>query len=468
MIYGRMSDTSYSGYTEGVHAWVDTERTEADLEVRGHIPHDLRGLFARNSANPAHEPPGRYHWFDGDGMVHGVSLEDGRASYRNRYTRTAAFEREQREGHALWGGILNPVAPKDGPPIKDTANTHLVPFGGGLLATWWLSGRPLVLSRELQTLGAPPFVEALSGLTVAAHPKVDPKTGELAFFGFQMHKRPWYWVGIADAQGRLTRVQEIETAGPRIPHDIGLTDRFVVILDMPLGWSREALRQGKRIIGFEREAPCRMGLWPRSGGEVRWFDIPPCYVYHLTSSYEEGSSVVLTGCRIDDPIPEARDDRETSPHLDIISLSPVTSRWRLDLSTGSASVETLDDVPTEFPRVNDATWGRRARFAYHPRIARTRALQFDGFLKLDYEKNTQIARDYPGDWRGGEVVFAPKPGGAEEDDGYVLTLLAHRSEPRSELQIFDAKAVDQPPVAVVEIPHRVPLGFHAEWLPTPG
>jgi carotenoid cleavage dioxygenase len=450
-------------YVDGVHRGVAEERVLDDLPVTGDWPDGLAGTFARNSADPAHPPPGRYHWFDGDGMVHAIRLGSGRASYRNRWTRTAAFQAERQAGRALWGGILNPVHPEGGAPIKDTANTHLVGYRGRLLATWWLSGRPLELSDDLETLGPPPFVEQLGARTVAAHPKVDPRTGELVFFGFRMDRPPFGWVGVADREGRLVRVEDVDTLGPRIPHDIGLTERFVVLLDLPLGWDLAALRQGKRRIGFDRSAPARIGLWPRTGGPVRWFDVPPCYVYHLTSSYEDGDAVVVTGCRIDDPLPDTPDVTGRVARLDTIELVPVATRWRLDLASGSAAVETLCDVPTEFPRVNDATWGRPARFAYHPRVAPAPVVEFDGFLKLDHQRGTTLACEYPPGWRGGEVVFAARPGATDEDDGWVLTVLTHPDEPRSRLWVVPAQDVGRGPIATVELP-RVPLGFHAEWL----
>ncbi|MEZ4241205.1 MAG: carotenoid oxygenase family protein [Myxococcota bacterium] len=451
------------GYRDGVHAPVGVERDPTPLRVAGTLPEALRGTFARNAPDDQFPPLGKSHWFDGDGMVHAVHFGDEGPVYRCRRTRTAALQAEAEAGHALWGGILHPVAPPGGPPLKDTANTHLVAHRGRLITTWWLSGRPLELDPvTLDTLGPPPFASALKR-TVAAHPKVDPRTGELLFFGYQLHKPPFYWVGIASAEGELVRVEDVDVAGPRIPHDIGFTDRFVVLLDLPMGWDPAAMRAGKLRIGFDKEAPARIGLWPRSGGAVRWFDVPACYVYHLSSSYEDGETVVVTGCRIDDPIPAER--REGVPHLDIIELAPVTTRWTLDLASGTARVETLDDHPTEFPRVNDATWGRQARFGYHPRVARTPELQFEGFDKLDYGGGRKVTRAYPDGWRGGEVVFAPRPGGTAEDDGWVLTMLTHPDEAASELWVLDAQQVDAEPVARVTLPWRVPLGFHAEWAP---
>ena len=90
----------------------------------GEIPDDLNGVYVRNGPNPQFEPQGRYHWFDGDGMVHAVHFADGRATYRNRWIRTDGFEREREAGAPLWRGIIEPFESNPpGEPEKDTANT---------------------------------------------------------------------------------------------------------------------------------------------------------------------------------------------------------------------------------------------------------------------------------------------------------------------------------------------------------
>ncbi|MET1048437.1 MAG: carotenoid oxygenase family protein, partial [Acidimicrobiales bacterium] len=132
-----------SPYLSGSYEPVQTEIT-ADLEVvAGALPDDLAGCFVRNSSNPRFEPEGRYHWFDGDGMVHGVHLGNGTATYRNAYVRTAGLADDEAAGRCLTTGILEqPDLSRPGGPWKDTANTDLVFHAGQLLAVWWLGGEP--------------------------------------------------------------------------------------------------------------------------------------------------------------------------------------------------------------------------------------------------------------------------------------------------------------------------------------
>src|SRR5213083_906638 len=116
--------TGVNPYLAGPFAPTHDEVTLDDLEVVGQIPDDLNGVYVRNGPNPQFDPHGRYHWFDGDGMVHALHIADGRATYRNRWIRTEGFERERESGGVLWTGIIEPFDgnPADAPE-KDTANT---------------------------------------------------------------------------------------------------------------------------------------------------------------------------------------------------------------------------------------------------------------------------------------------------------------------------------------------------------
>ena len=95
-------------------AWTPTyeEYDATGLEVIGEIPTDIDGVYVRNTENQVQQPLGRYHPFDGDGMVHMISFKDGHADYRNRFVRTRGFEAEQEAGQSLWGGLM------DGPGVS--------------------------------------------------------------------------------------------------------------------------------------------------------------------------------------------------------------------------------------------------------------------------------------------------------------------------------------------------------------
>lgn len=459
-------------YLEGVHRPVVGERSDADLPVVGRIPDELRGTFARNSGNPRFPPEGRHHWFDGDGMVHGLRFEGGRASYTNRWIRTPGLAAEEAAGHALWRGILEPMDLRNPlGPVKDTANTDLTWWNGRLVATWWLSGMPQELSLPgLETVGPVNFGQLRGGAfneTVAAHPKVDPRTGELVFFGYNIVKRPYYHYGVAGADGTLLRYEAVDLPRAHVPHDIAITERFSILLDLPLGWDTRALAAGKRKIGFDRSLPARFGILPRLGhaADIRWFEAESCYVYHTVVAWEEGDTVHLIGCRIADPIPATIPDSPAMARLDNILLLPLLHAWSFNLITGAVTERCLDDVPSEFPRINDQYQGRRARWSWTPRVAPQDTLAFDAVRKLDLWTGRTETHEWPQGWLSGECVFAPRPGAQDEDDGWLVTILSNPALGKSEAVVLDGKDPSGPAVARVALPWMVPTGFHAEWCP---
>ena len=100
-------DTEDNPYLLDGYAPVDTEITAKDLEIIGEIPDDLNGLFVRNGPNPKYVPTnGRYHWFDGDGMLHGLHFRDGTATYRNRWVNTVGYQRDTKAGQSVYAGMM--------------------------------------------------------------------------------------------------------------------------------------------------------------------------------------------------------------------------------------------------------------------------------------------------------------------------------------------------------------------------
>src|SRR5262244_3569175 len=123
---GRMShEAETNPYLLGNFGPWRLEGEALDLEVVGRLPDDLAGTYFRNGPNPAYPPLGRYHWFDGDGMVHAIRLENGRAHYRNRWVRSRGLEEEREAGRALYPGLLD-LSPSEAPRFKNTGNTNIV------------------------------------------------------------------------------------------------------------------------------------------------------------------------------------------------------------------------------------------------------------------------------------------------------------------------------------------------------
>ncbi|MCM0592321.1 MAG: carotenoid oxygenase family protein [Gloeotrichia echinulata DVL01] len=452
---------------------VHQEITADNLEVIGKLPQELSGMFFRIGPNPHFFPLDLYHWFDGDGMIHGVHILDGTASYRNRYVRTEGFKIEEKEGQAIWPGLLN--LPRFDQPhgfmMKNVANTALVWHHGRLLALWE-GGEPYELSvPDLETVGPYTFNGQLT-FPFTAHPKVDAKTGEMIFFGYQPLTKPYVQYGIVSPEGKIVKTIPIDIPSPISMHDFAITEKYTIFMDMPLALKPMRIMQGKIPLVFERNKPSRFGIIPRHGGEMRWFTVPNCMVYHVVNAYEEGNEVILVAYRMDWTqlfIPDKENPVDfDSTNSSATKLEPELTklyRWRFNLSTGQVQEEMLDDEVCEFPRINDNLIGRKMRYVYAGigAMYMERPL-FDGVKKYDLEAGTAQSYHFGRGRFGGECVFAPRPGSKAEDEGWVLTYIHDSITKRSELIILDAQNITAEPVARLIIPQRVPFGFHCEWV----
>lgn len=469
------SSTSPNAYLEGPYAPVFEEITARDLEVQGEIPRDLTGTFVRNGANPKLPPKGRYHWFDGDGMLHAVELANGKASYRNRFVRTKALNAEIEAGEPLWTGILEPVDLKNPRgPFKNTANTDLVFHAGKLLALWWQSGLPYQIRLpDLETCGEELFGKDHKA-GISAHPKVDPRTGEMMFIAFGQMRPPFLQYGVIDAKGELAHFVPIESVpGPRYQHDIAITEHFTILMDLPMYADPEMLKVGKSRVRFFREQPARFGLIPRYGrdADVKWFNAEACYVYHTINAWEEGPpddpEVVMVGCRIADPLmgdPRNPTSTHPIPSIGLQRLEPYLHEWRFHLKTGAVRERRLGDVMVEFPRMDNRLLGVKSRYSFNPKVAHAPTVLFEGLIKHDFVSGKDTTHLYPEGWSAGEAVVCPREGSTGEDDAYVVTFAIEHASGRSELWIWSARDFGGAPLARVKIPQRVPAGYHAWWI----
>jgi carotenoid cleavage dioxygenase len=440
---------------------------EIPLEVlEGEVPRELFGDFVRNGSNPRFEPKGRYHWFDGDGMVHRVRFENGAARYTRRYVRTEGFAAESEAGEALWGSSTErPDFTRKGAPFKNTANTDLTYHHGKLLALWWLSGEVYALDpHSLETLGREEFGAGLK--SVSAHPKVDPRTGELLYFDYQA-RGDFLSTGLVSPEGKVTHHTVVPLDGPRLQHDMAFTERFVLLFDMSMQWDPEELKKGRTKVGFRHGQPGRIGVLRRgaAGETIRWFDANAFYMYHVIGAYEEGETVRLVGCRIENPVADPT-KRETVPTIGFLRLEPRLHEWVMHLDTGRVTERSLDDDLGEFPRMDDRFGGVKFRYAAMPHIAREEpSLLFDGVDVHDLARGTKQEHRFGAGRFGSEVVFAPRSAGGAEWDGWLVTFVVERGRADAEAVILDANDVARGPVARLRIPHRVPIGFHADWVP---
>ncbi|MEC9067306.1 MAG: carotenoid oxygenase family protein [Pseudomonadota bacterium] len=452
-------------YVQGFYAPQLEEVTATDLDVIGELPTDLWGAYVRNGPNPFKIPDVPHHWFDGEGMVHSIYFENGKAEYRNRYVLSDDNVADMKGSGADARGVLVP-ANRDRPDkvYKDTANTDLVMHNGQLMALWYISGTPVRLNaRTLETVGNEDFGGKLPR-NVSAHGKVDPETGEFLFFDYSLYE-PWMSFGVVSADNELTHFAKIDLPGPRLPHDMGFTENYVILHDLPVVFTDSGIRNGMWQIRTEQRG-ARFGVVPRNGTakDVKWFETDPCYLYHVANSWEEGDEVVMVACRM-----TPNNFKPNPAHgqfggmVNILALHAYAWEWRMNMKTGAITSRQLDDRLSEFPAINQAYAGRKTRWSYHVAMANEDLQRFEGLIKYDLETGAREEYLFGDQLGGSEPVFAPRADAKDEDDGYVITYVTHIESGASEVLILDAKKFSEGPIARIPLPARVPAGFHATW-----
>jgi len=485
-------------YLAGCLAPVASEVTETELKVTGHIPGHLNGRYLGNTSNPVAEvDPAVYHWFSGDGMVHGVALRDGRAQwYRNRWVRTPAVSR------ALGESRIRAIDPRAG-MLSVGPNTNVLTHAGKTLALVEAGFANYELTDELDTVGTCDFDGTLRG-GYTGHPHRDPKTGELHAVSYSFARGNTVQYSVIGCDGRAKHTADIEVTGAPMMHDFTLTERYVVIYDLPVtfdpvqmaprvaprwlqGPARTVLeafvgrvkvpspiqakinRSTKKLdtipFAWNPTYPARIGVMPREGtnSDVRWFDIEPCYVFHPLNGYSEvrdGTEVLV--------LDVVRNDRMFDRDLRGPSDGhPTLDRWTINLVTGAVRTERRDDRTQEFPRINETLTGSKHRYGYtlgasggsiwddSPHDLETEV------YKHDYATGSCATAPLDPDLIVGEMTFVPNPGASTEDDGVLMGFGRHRRRNEGQLLILDAGTLDV--VAAVHLPQRVPMGFHGSW-----
>jgi carotenoid cleavage oxygenase len=478
-------------YLEGPFAPLREEYTLTDLEVTGAIPDYLDGRYLRNGPNPIGEiDPDLYHWFIGDGMVHGIRLRDGKAEwYRNRWVRgpltAKALGERSATGHFGAMGL--------------GANTNVIGHAGKTIALIEGGVANYELNDELDTVGVCDFDGTLTG-GYTAHPKRDPESGELHAVSYSMHRGNTVQYSVIGTDGRARRTIDIEVTGSPMMHDFSLTERYVVFYDLPVTFdARQAaamtvprgLRWPARLLlsaligrvripdpisarqpgakdsdrrlpySWDERYPARVGVMPRDGGnaDVRWFDVEPCYVFHPLNAYDsdtpDGDTIVVDVVRH----PKMFD----TDHLGPNEGPPTLDRWTVDLTDGKVRESRVDDRGQEFPRVDERRVGKRHRYGYAPTVGEGTD-GGDTLLKHDLVGGNTASRSFGPKKALGEFVFHPSSPTSDEDDGVLMGYVYDRATDRSELAVVDAHTLDD--VARVKLPHRVPAGFHGNWVPT--
>jgi 8'-apo-carotenoid 13,14-cleaving dioxygenase len=437
----------------GIHLPMTDELTLTDLAVDGIIPPELDGRYVRIGPNPVEPDPRSYHFFTGDGMLHGIRIGDGRAHwYRNRWIRSKAV--------AKACGFPAALGPRH---IFDTVNTSIVGHAGCAYALVEAGSTPVRFGQTLEDQRFDDFGGTLPG-SFTAHPRRDPVTGELHAICYEATDPNRIRYNVVDIGGRVRRSVVIAVSHGPLIHDCAITNRFAIVLDLPLTLSLRTVISGQGFpYRWNGDHPARIGLLPRNGeaADMIWIALDPCFVFHTANAYDlPDGRVILDVIAYDRMFSKENDGPDANPRG--------LERWTIDPIARTIDQRMMDATPQELPRIDERCTGKPYRYAYAMGLPDEIGETLVGeapLLKHDLDTGAREAHDFGPGRVAGEFVFVPRGPNAAEDDGWLIGLVINADQTSTALEIIDARAIDEPPVASIRLPHRVPPGIHGTWLP---
>ncbi len=452
----------------GNYAPINFEAQIQDLVVAGVVPEGLSGSLYRNGPNPKYAPTGPYHWFGGDGMVHAFHFNAGRVDYLNRWIQTPKHLAELAEGRSITRA-RKPDA-ETGKLVADNenglANTHILWHGDQLLALDEGS-KPFELTP--MTLASKGYTETgrqLSG-AMTAHPKIDPLTGELHGFGYMTGYAgsPTMTYHVLDKAGALIRSDEFEAPYPAMVHDFVITQDYVLFPIFPLTFDLARAAKIGSPFAFDAAQGTHIGVLKRGApvADIRWIEGPLCFVFHYLNAWNDGEHITVDTIEfavapnfplVDGTLPSYADAQGK------------LVRWHINLKNGDVRQEPVLDVASEFPRMDERYTGHRYRHGY---IAAASTRQrgdgglFHEITHVNLESGATKTRDAGVGNGVSEPVFVPESEGSAEGVGWLLATVYQQATKNSDLVVLNAAAVDDGPVATIQLDHRIPFGFHGNW-----
>ena len=409
--------------------------------------------------------------FAGDGMVHGFYIEDGRVDYRNRWVRTVKFDKERAAGRALFSA-MNPMDTDpsvQGLQTDGLANTNVVWHGHRLLALEEAHAPFELDVRTLESKGPHTFGGKLIG-PMTAHPKMDPETGEMLFFGYNADGTLSDAMAfhVVDRDGNLTRSETFRAPYASMVHDFMVTREHVLFPIMPLTGSMERAMRGAPPYAWEPDKGVFIGVMPRDGSvaDLRWFEGDPAFMFHPMNAHTDGNRIICEVCEFEEaPLFPRPDGTPGNPDKAV----PRLTRWTFDLgaNTNEYRSERLHDIACEFPRLDERRTGLDYRYGYLACDTKPK-WQVGGFNAIGvYDRHTGNLEtwDVGEGCATNEPVFVPRSDTSPEGDGFLLANVYDANRKASHLVILDAQNVGAGPLAKAYVDHRIPFGFHGNWVP---
>lgn len=450
------------------------ENYAAQATLSGRWPKALSGTLYRNG--PAqHEVAGfRYrHWFAGNGMLQAFRLNDGKVQHQGRLIQTQKVKEETAAGRALYPGFAstppNP-APVTSPDSINVANISVLPHHNKLYALWE-AGSPYEINPDtLETIGIHSFSEETSGVPFSAHPRVEPD-GTLWNFGYASDAGLIVFWHI-DAQGKLQKAGTVASDPMTMPHDFVATKNHLVLLMPPFHYQSGNNESFIDSHKWNPQDPTRILVVRKDDfSKTRWFELPAQWVFHFGNAWEDNAGVIrFDGARSETP--EVMTDTFREVMRGRVASNPPSAHHQYQLDTKKGVAREMPmlamGIDSEFPCINPDFSTQRNQFLYFLSAKATEPAPYPSLTsvsRFDIEKGKLTSYRYPNTKIPEEHIFVPKPNARSEGQGWLIGTALDYVNEKTELNLFDAEAVDAGPIATAVLPYALPLGLHGKFVP---
>lgn len=437
-----------------------------DATVLGRLPTDLAGVFYRNGPGRFELGGERYHhWFDGDGLAQRWAIADGKVHHRGRFVATQKFEQETRAGRFLYSAFGTQIdrAPVRSNDTINVANTNLLPFNGGVYALWEGGSATELDPDTLATRGIKTWRPDLKAMPFSAHPKQDQDGGLWNFGNLPGADR--LIIYRLDARGAVTRTAMLPVPQLNMVHDFVVSARHLVFLVPPYALDAPGRSLAERLRWQGGERPLRAVVVDKATLTVRQvFELRARSVFHLGNAWDDGDCIRLDAVlHAGDILPEpALPMRGDMRPYEAQRSSAV--QIMLDFASGQAREARLFGV-SEFPRVAPQVVSRRHRKLLVLGVgAGSTAQVLDSVNLVDTDSGKVDGYRFGPGWQVEEHVLVPRSGARTETDGYVVGVAQDTRRGQTVLTVFDARNVQDGPVALARLGYRAPVCFHGNFL----
>ncbi|HEY9742284.1 MAG TPA: carotenoid oxygenase family protein [Coleofasciculaceae cyanobacterium] len=444
--------------------------------LSGKIPEGLRGSLYRNGPGRLERGGVRVgHWFDGDGAILGVHFTDAGATGIYRYVQTAGYQEEAAVGEFLYGnyGMTAPGAIWNQwlKPIKNVANTSVLALPDQLLALWE-GGSPHALDLQtLETKGIGTLTHLEEGAPYSAHPKIDPKTGEIFNFGVVPGLKTTLKVYKSDRTGKIIQQASVPLNRLSLVHDFVMAGQYLVFFVPPM--QLNLLLAGIGLSSFSDamewqpdKATQIIVLDRETLSLVSCTETEPWFQWHFSNGYvAKNGSIIVDFVRYP--------DFQTNQYLKEVATGQTHTKskgtlWRSHLNpqTGVTQLEELLDKACEFPIVPQQAVGQASPHTYlviHRDGADVTQELFGAIARFDQQTDTLTVADMGENRYPSEALYAADALNPEQ--GWVLTVVYDGNSDTSEVVVFDSDALDEEPVCRLGLPSVIPFSFHGKWKP---